>query len=208
MTDVMLLYTALPPLSWPTSWFGYLSAADNAAMGIVLLIILPFMSSVINLSDSVIIMIGLAGASIRFIMLTWSKHSWMVWTAIGIGSLGGLFNSPARSLLSKLVNEDEEGKIFSVLGCGETIAKFVALIFTALYGATLHIFPGMSFLIASALYTIMLFLILFIHMSTKDYLEREDSCKVSGSLSIACIEMKCEEMKCEVNGIEQTVLEL
>jgi len=208
MTDVILLYTALPPLSWPTSWFGYMSAADNAGMGIVLLIVLPFMSNVINLSDSVIIMIGLAGASIRCIVLTWSKHSWMVWTAISIGSLRGLSNSPARSLLSKLVHNDEEGKLFSVLGSGETIAKFVALIFTALYGITLDIFPGMSFLIASVLYTIMLFLILFIHMSTKDYLEREDTCIVGGNISIACIEMKCEEMKCEVNGIEQTVLEL
>ena len=204
MTDVTLLYTELPPLSWPTSWFGYLSAADNAAMGIVLLIILPIMSNVINLSDSLISIIGLACASIRCIVLTWSKHNWMVWMAVGIGSLGALINSPARSLLSKLVHEDEVGKLFSVLGSGETIAKFMALIFTALYGTTLDIFPGMSFLIASALYTIMSFLILFIHMSTKDYLEREDTENGigNGSLSDECIEMKCK-----VDGIEKTVLE-
>jgi len=210
MTDVTLLYTELPPLSWPTSWFGYLSAVDNAAMGIVLLIVLPIMSNVINLSDSVISMIGLACASIRCIVMAWSKQSWMVWTATGIGSLGALINSPARSLLSKLVNEDEVGKIFSVLGSGETISKIMALMFTALYGATLDIFPGMTFLVASALYTVTSFLILFIHISTKGYLKREDSekSKDSKSISIACIEMKCEEMKCEVNGIEQTVVEL
>lgn len=173
LTDVTLLYTELPPLSWPTSWFGYLAAADNAAMGIVLLIILPIMSNYIKLSDSVISIIGLGCASIRFIILTWSKHSWMIWVAISVGSFGGLINSPARSLLSKLVHEDEVGKIFSVLGSGETIAKFLALIFTALYGSTLDIFPGLSFLIASGLYTIMSFLILFIHISTKDYLERD-----------------------------------
>lgn len=173
LTDVTLLYTELPPLSWPTSWFGYLAAADNAAMGIVLLIILPVLSNVFKLSDSFISMLGLGCASLRFIILTWSKHTWMVWVAIGIGSLGGLINSPARSLLSKLVHEDEVGKIFSVLGSGETIAKFLALIFTALYGTTLDIFPGMSFLIASALYTIMSFLILFVHISTRDYLDRD-----------------------------------
>ena len=124
--------------------------------------------------------------------------------AVGIGSLGALINSPARSLLSKLVHEDEVGKLFSVLGSGETIAKFMALIFTALYGTTLDIFPGMSFLIASALYTIMSFLILFIHMSTKDYLERDNSENGigNGSLSDECIEMKCK-----MNGIEKTVLE-
>ncbi|KAH3886626.1 proton-coupled folate transporter-like [Dreissena polymorpha] len=175
LTDVTLLYTELPPLSWPTSWFGYLAAADNAAMGIVLLIVLPIMSNVMKLSDSFISMIGLGCASIRFILMTWAKHTWMVWTAISVGSLGGLINSPARSLLSKLVDEHEVGKIFSVLGSGETIAKFLALIFTALYGTTLDIFPGMSFLIASALYTIMSFLILFVHISTRDYLNRDDA---------------------------------
>jgi PCFT/HCP family folate transporter-like MFS transporter 1/3 len=171
LTDVTLLYTELPPLSWPTSWFGYLLAAANAATGILLLIVLPILSNLIKLPDSVISIIGLGCSSVRFIILTWSKHTWMVWVAIFIGSFGGLINSPARSLLSKLVHEDEVGKIFSVLGSGETIAKFLALIFTALYGTTLDIFPGLSFLIASALYTIMSFLILFIHMSTKDYLE-------------------------------------
>ncbi|KAL4223972.1 hypothetical protein ACF0H5_017431 [Mactra antiquata] len=200
LTDVTLLYTELPPLSWPTSWFGYLSAADNAAMGIVLLIILPILSNVIKLSDSVISMIGLACASIRFIILTWSKHSWMVWFAIGIGSLGGLINSPARSLLSKLVHEHEVGKIFSVLGSGETIAKFLALIFTALYGTTLDIFPGLSFLIASALYTIMSILILFIHISTRDYLERdtdEESGFDTRSQSDECIEMN-HKIECKI----------
>ncbi|XP_053374850.1 proton-coupled folate transporter-like [Mercenaria mercenaria] len=192
LTDVTLLYTELPPLSWPTSWFGYLSAADNATMGVVLLIILPILSNIIKLSDSVISMIGLGCASIRFIILTWSKHTWMVWVAIGIGSFGGLINSPARSLLSKLVHEDEVGKIFSVLGSGETIAKFFALIFTALYGTTLDVFPGMSFLIASGLYTVMSFLILFLHISTKDYLERDnddESAFDDRCQSDECIEM-------------------
>lgn len=174
LTDVTLLYTELPPLSWPTSWFGYLAAADNAAMGIVLLIILPILSNVLKVPDSVISMLGLGCASIRFIILTWSKHTWMVWVAVSVGSFGGLINSPARSLLSKLVHEDEVGKIFSVLGSGETIAKFLALIFTALYGTTLDIFPGMTFLIASALYTIMSFLLLFVHIDTREYLGRDD----------------------------------
>ncbi|XP_052802385.1 proton-coupled folate transporter-like [Mya arenaria] len=204
LTDVTLLYTELPPLSWPTSWFGYLSAADNAAMGVVLLFILPILSNVLKLPDAVISIIGLACASIRFIVLTWSKHTWMVWAAVIVGSLGGMINSPARSLLSKLVHEDEVGKIFSVLGSGETIAKFFALIFTALYGTTLDIFPGMSFLIASALYTIMSFLFLFIHISTRDYLERDNSENDldSRSQSDECIEMNSKH---EINGKRKTV---
>ncbi|KAK3609770.1 hypothetical protein CHS0354_022629, partial [Potamilus streckersoni] len=175
LIDVTLLYTELPPLSWPTSWFGYLSAADNAAMGIVLLILLPILSNVLKLSDSIISIIGLACASIRFVILAWSKESWMVWVAIIIGSLGGLINSPIRSLLSKLVHEDEIGKIFAVLGSWETVAKFLALVFTALYGSTIDIFPGFSFVLASGLYTVMVVIILLVHVTVRRYEERRGS---------------------------------
>ncbi|KAL3856401.1 hypothetical protein ACJMK2_011166 [Sinanodonta woodiana] len=175
LIDVTLLYTELPPLSWPSSWFGYLSAADNAAMGIVLLILLPILSNVLKLSDSIISIIGLACASIRFVILAWSKESWMVWVAIIVGSLGGLINSPIRSLLSKFVHEDEIGKIFAVLGSWETVAKFLALVFTALYGSTIDIFPGFSFVLASGLYTIMVIIILLVHVTARKYEEGRGS---------------------------------
>ena len=192
LTDVTLLYTELPPLSWPSSWFGYLAAADNAAMGLVLLIILPILSNVLKLSDSFISILGLGCASLRFVILAWSKQTWMVWVAISVGSLGGLINSPVRSLLSKLVHEDEVGKVFSVLGSGETIAKFQALIFTALYGTTIDIFPGFSFMLASILYTVMAIIIGLVHYSTKEYLagEYSDLEEVeTGSQTNECIEL-------------------
>ncbi|WAR23325.1 hypothetical protein MAR_036994 [Mya arenaria] len=93
--------------------YGYLSAADNGSIVILLILF-----NVIKLPVA-------------------------VWTAITIGSLGGVINSPARSLLSNLVTEDEAVELFSLLCIGETTAKFFAFILTALYGATLNIFPGM-----------------------------------------------------------------
>ena len=175
LTDVTLLYTELPLLSWPTTWFGYLTAVSYAAMGIILLIILPILSNVLKLSDPIISMLGLGFESVRFIILTWSTHSWMIWMSVGFGSLGELINSPARSLLSKLVHEDEVGKIFAVLASGETLAKFPGLILTTLYGTTLDIFPRIPFLVASVLYLIMSFLMLNVHMSTREYVGRDDN---------------------------------
>lgn len=167
LTDVTLLFTEMSPLSWPTSWFGYLSALDNAAMGLVLLFLLPILSSVLKLSDVVISILGLACACIRFAILAWSNKSWMVWFAVIVGSFGGIINSPMRSLLSKLVHEDEVGKMFSLLGSGETIAKFFAVIFTYLYGTTLDLFPGFTFIIAAVLYFIMIVITLVIQFYIK-----------------------------------------
>lgn len=168
LTDVTLLYTEKSPLSWPTSWFGYLSAADNAAMGIILLVLLPLLSSVVKLNDATISMIGLSCACARFVIMTWSKKTWMIWLSVIIGSIGGVINSPVRSLLSKMVHEDEVGKMFSLLGSGETIAKFCAAFFTYLYGYTLDIFPGFPFILAAVLYLIMMGIILAVNFYSRE----------------------------------------
>ncbi|XP_060080479.1 tetracycline resistance protein, class H-like [Ylistrum balloti] len=167
LTDVTLLFTEKSPLSWPTSWFGYLSALDNAAMGFILLVFLPILSNILKFSDLSISIIGLSCACIRFVIMAWSNETWMVWLAVVIGSFGGIINSPVRSLLSKMVQEDEVGKMFSLLGSGETAAKFLAVVFTYLYGSTLDIFPGFAFLLAAGLYTIMIIIILLVHVNIK-----------------------------------------
>lgn len=165
LTDVTLLYTEKSPLSWPTSWFGYLSAADNAAMGIILLVLLPLLSSVAKLNDATISMIGLFCACVRFVIMTWSKKTWMVWLSMAIGSIAGVINSPIRSLLSKMVHEDEVGKMFSLLGSGETIAKFCAVFFPYLYGYTIDIFPGFPFIFAAILYILMMAIMVVVYVS-------------------------------------------
>ncbi|XP_061198268.1 proton-coupled folate transporter-like [Saccostrea echinata] len=167
LTDVTLLYTEKSPLSWPTSWFGYLSAAENAAMGIILLVLLPVFSSVAKLNDATISMIGLFCACVRFVIMTWSKKTWMVWLSMVIGSVGGVINSPVRSLLSKMVHEDEVGKMFSLLGSGETVAKFCAVFFTYLYGHSLDIFPGLPFILAAVLYIFMIIIMLIVHINSR-----------------------------------------
>lgn len=204
LTDVTLLYTERSPLSWPTSWFGYLSALDNASMGIVLLVFLPVFSNLLKLNDATISILGMLCASVRFLILAWSRESWMVWVAVVIGSLAGLINSPVRSLLSKLVHENEIGKMFSILGTGETLAKFTAVVFTSIYGYTLNIFAGMPFVIAAVLYTVMVLLVLLMHVKFKS--DRNDDIEpkpdMNGSAGHSGCSIKSQEVRLEMNNIE------
>lgn len=208
LTDVTLLYTERSPLSWPTAWFGYLSAADNAAMGFILLIFLPILSNVFNLSDSIISIIGLSCACIRFLVMAWSNRSWMVWLAVVIGSVGGVINSPVRSLLSKMVDEHEVGKMFSLLGSGETMAKFLAVVFTYLYGSTLDIFSGIAFLLAAALYTIMILIVLVVHVNIKgsDEIQGLNEAKTENTCYSDVSKMEMNEIT--TNGINGSVHKL
>lgn len=199
LTDVTLLFTEKSPLSWPTSWFGYLSALDNAAMGFILLVFLPILSNVLKFSDLSISIIGLACACIRFVIMAWSNETWMVWLAVVIGSFGGIINSPVRSLLSKMVQEDEVGKMFSLLGSGETAAKFLAVVFTYLYGSTLDIFPGFAFLLAAGLYTVMIIIILLVHVNIKPD-NNEDGAETPKEENQSKMEMSHLNGKTNTNG--------
>jgi PCFT/HCP family folate transporter-like MFS transporter 1/3 len=164
-------------------------------MGIVLLVLLPVFSNYLKLNDATISIIGMLCASVRFLILAWSEESWMVWLAVVVGSLAGIINSPVRSLLSKLVNENEIGKMFSILGTGETIAKFTAVVFTSIYGYSLNIFAGMPFVIAAILYTAMILLVLLMHVNFKsDRCDDLDSTKTDSNGSAKHV--KSSDMIC------------
>ena len=84
----------------------------------------------------------------------------MVFVSVVIGACAGMITSAIRSLLSKAVNEDEAGKIFSLLACAETASKLIGvLIFVNVYSATAFFYPGLSYLIVGALYILIFSLI-------------------------------------------------
>ena len=172
--DALVLYTELPPLSWPPSWFGYLNAYDNAIKGAIIMILIPFLSKTLNVPDLIIGIIGSMFTVFHFLLITWSKHTWLMYLAITIGSLRAIIISPIRSVVSTCVDEDEIGKIFAVIGSGDTLAKIFGLVFPALYSLTLEVFPGGPFLLASAVYAIMALLLLHVHLSLKDFLRNPE----------------------------------
>ncbi|KAK3084132.1 hypothetical protein FSP39_010770 [Pinctada imbricata] len=158
--DITLLFVTRSPFNWPKSWYGYLLSLDYAVMGICLFIFLPFLTSVCKFSDGGIILVGISCKIVRLVWAGVSGQTWMVFVSVIIGAFAGMITSAIRSLLSKAVNEDEAGKIFSLLACAETASKLIGvLIFINLYSATAFFYPGLSYLIVGALYLIMFSLI-------------------------------------------------
>lgn len=167
-TDITLLFVTHSPLSWPKSWYGYLLSLDYAIMGICLIIVLPILSSFLHLSDGAIVIIGLACKIIRLFWAAFIQESWMVYVSVVIGSFAGMITSSIRSLMSKSVEENEMGKVFSLLATAETASKLLGtVIFVSLYGATAYFFPGFAFITEAILYMIMLLIIILIYKDLK-----------------------------------------
>ena len=67
-----------------------------------------------------------------------------------------------RSLVSKLVDPTDIGKIFALIAMAETISNLIgSLVFTNLYGVTYSVYPGLTYFIMAAMYVIMEFVLIW-----------------------------------------------
>ena len=161
--DITVLFTAKSPLSWSESTYGYLLAVDYACLGLSSAFLLPGLVHFIQLEDTTLCIIGVAFKIVRLIMMAYGQYTWLVFLSVVIGSPSALIISSSKSMISKFVGEDEMGKTFSLLSCGETIANLIgSLAFTAIYAATVHIYPGLVFAGDACLMVLLLFAMLLL----------------------------------------------
>lgn len=152
-------------------------------MGLCLFLLIPLFSKKIKLSDVTIVVIGLLSMLAKVIFLGFSSTSWMVFVSIGLGAFIGMVPSTLRSLLSKTLKEDEAGKVFSILSCGETILKSLgSLIFVNIYSATAHIFCGIAFFAEAFIIVTMLVVILIMYRQLRRFQTSMDRLSVTVSV--------------------------
>jgi len=86
---------------------------------------------------------------VQVLWLAFSVDSWMVYFGIPLMIVSSMFIPALKSILSKLIDEDEIGKIFGVAAFGETVSGVLgALMFTAVYAKTVHLsFSGLAFIL-------------------------------------------------------------
>lgn len=159
-TDINLLFITRRPLNWPKSWYGYLVSLDYAVKGLCLFLVLPIFANHLELTDTAILIIGILCKLGRYLWAGFCDASWMVFVSVAIGALGSVITSALRSLVSKVVDVDEAGKIFSIMLAAETSSKFIgSIVFLNIYGLTVDVFPGAAYLVEAVLYLCILIIL-------------------------------------------------
>ncbi|XP_070578160.1 proton-coupled folate transporter-like [Ptychodera flava] len=142
-SDVTVLYTKKDPLGWSSSLTGYYLALTSFLKGLCLLTVLPLLTSKTTLHDTTIAMIGTIFRMGAYVMIAFSTETWMMFIVPVLMSMAGIPAASVRSLLSKVINADEQGSLFSFMAACESLISFIAsFIFNSLYPATLHILNG------------------------------------------------------------------
>lgn len=162
--QLTLLFTFLKcaPFHWDAAKYSLYNGINFLISGLFLIAVVPVMSHMRHsLPDAGLAVCGFVSKLLSLVNLALSQSSGQVFGGIAL-SVFSEYPMPAiRSMLSKLVDQDERGKAFSLLGLLQNVCQFVgSLLFPAVYQNTLSFFPGLAFLTAGLLQLIPVILIL------------------------------------------------
>ena len=102
-------------------------------------------------------------------IMAYGRHTWLIFLAAVVAAPSAFVVASCKSIISKLVGEDELGRAFSLVSCGESAAGLAgSVLFTSVYAATVSVMPGLAFLLDSALMAALLCVHLVVaHRMTK-----------------------------------------
>ncbi|XP_064601912.1 lysosomal proton-coupled steroid conjugate and bile acid symporter SLC46A3-like [Liolophura sinensis] len=161
--DILLLFVRHSPLSWSYGLYGYLQGLHNGLRSLLLLSLLPLLKK-IGLRDSTLVLTGLVSKVAGLVLLGLSSKTWMVFLVPVVSMLEGYPSAGCRSLMSRMVEKDEQGKIFGAVASIESIATLLAsVIFNNIYSAT-QFYPGLTFQIMAGLCSVSIGLMLLVHI--------------------------------------------
>ncbi|VDN16592.1 unnamed protein product [Dibothriocephalus latus] len=99
-----------------------------------------------------------------------SHNTYVLFISAVFGSSAGYITTGTRSLISKLVKEDEVGTGFAFMSVLETFANlFGSLLFTSVYASTLSVYPGLVFLMDAMLHGCLFFVMLWLSVRLRAY---------------------------------------
>ena len=132
---------------WSSEDWGNYLTAQRVTRLISLIIILPVLSSVLGVGDNIIVICGLIITCISYIIMCFTSSDWMMYLA-ALTQMNSITTVSIRSQLSKIVEATEIGKIFAVVGIGQSLVSLIShSLFGAVYRSTLSIFPSMYLII-------------------------------------------------------------
>ncbi|KAG8182557.1 hypothetical protein JTE90_002091 [Oedothorax gibbosus] len=135
---------------WSVGAFSNASTAFYAVNALVTLVVLPLLSNKLRLHEAAIGLVGMMSLMAKMVLTSVAYMDFMFYVAWMSGTLANGVGIAVRSRLSKLVDKEEVGRAFSLLGTCESVTPLLgSLVFLQLYNATQRYFPGFAFAAAA-----------------------------------------------------------
>lgn len=168
--SVMYLFTRYR-FNWNEVDFSVFSTYAMCTSLIGTLFSVGIFSQVLKYDDAIIGVISCTSKILSGFMYAFAVTTWQIYIAPIIEIFNGTSFIAMRSMVSKLVDKEELGKVNSLFGVAEAMMPLVyAPMYTTIYGATIKSFPGAFFLLGGGLTVPAVLIFIWLYMVGK----RED----------------------------------
>ncbi|XP_071795893.1 proton-coupled folate transporter-like [Asterias amurensis] len=148
---LVLLYVLSPPLCWTSITVGYYVASALLLGSIGTLLGGKIFNMCVD--DLGVIQLGSISFAASLVLVAFSKTTTILFIAGLSGSFRFLVSPAVRSRLSKLVDEEDQGAMFSLASSIESIGHLIGpLLFNVMYSFTTYHFQGTTFLVMASIY--------------------------------------------------------
>jgi len=145
-------YYMVEKFRWTEMQMGFGLMAAGAAMALVSGVLTGPAVKLFGETRSVYI--GLAGATIGYLIYAFASQGWMIYAAIGVGAIMGIAGPAIRGIMSEHVPPTEQGELSGALGMLMSLSFILTpVLYTQTFsifttGKSLPHFPGAPFIIA------------------------------------------------------------
>jgi MFS family permease len=151
-------------LSWDDKPYGWYNGLGCAFSSITIIFLYPYLHRNKNVNDVMLSIYGLIARITILLMFAFLFSSWWAYMALIPTAFTRFILTGLRAASSRLVEDNEQGKLFSLISVINGIMSIAAtLIFNGLYPLTLSFFSGTVFLVVAGLCLIPIILLLKVH---------------------------------------------
>ncbi|CAH2040645.1 unnamed protein product, partial [Iphiclides podalirius] len=167
--SVMYLFTRYR-FNWNEVDFSMFSTYAMCTSLIGTLFSVGVFSHILKFDDAIIGVISCTSKILSGFMYAFATKTWHIYIAPLIEIFNGTSFIAMRSMVSKLVDKDELGKVNSFFGVAEAMMPLVyAPMYTTVYTATIKTFPGAFFLLGGGLTVPAVVIFLWLYLANKKY---------------------------------------
>ena len=150
---ITYLFLKAEPIHLSQTLFTVFVALDNLVSFASQSLLLPLMKSRTTFHDQSLMLFGLTGDIVSRFYMAACRSAWMVFLIPLVTIFNNFHATCSRSYFTTLVSPDEVGKIYAVQSFLDMLAFLLGsfLYNLALYPATVHFYPGFSFLISGVI---------------------------------------------------------
>ncbi|XP_055346037.1 solute carrier family 46 member 3-like [Paramacrobiotus metropolitanus] len=147
---IQQLFFETAPLNWSTKQYTIFSAMTGIVTGLVVMATVPLLKQFFHFADTTVGIVGITSAIFALIALSATTKIFMAVAYAAIGALSSLQFVSLRSLLTNLVDENERGKMMSVIASFQAVFPLLGtLIFTSVFSASVSWWSGFAFALAA-----------------------------------------------------------